>query len=271
MDYLVKVTHDLPDDNERFAILSYTSSTLINSGIVDDMLTDMAGSFTDLGSKLSAAHLKEGKNPLTSAIKLYHKTRLTCITSMHSGIEFYSTHEAPSLRQAGESLAELYERHFLNLPDKKRVTYTHAIQNFLEDVSDPLYVTTLDELNMSEKVALLSSSQAEFLSLTIQRAQDEELDDTPHVTTIRKEIHDVYDVLERHLFYKQYKGYDGYEELTKKLNGSIGEILTVAKSRHTHENSEHEIVNAEESDETTEVLEDIHDQLHEESLDEGDE
>ncbi len=78
----------------------------------------------------------------------------------------------------------------------------------------------------------------------------------------------MYDVLEHHLYYKQYKGEAGYEELIKKLNSRIGEILVSAKSRHTHELHEHELQQEEIEEQTFEELETIHEELHEDDVEE---
>lgn len=258
MNYLVKIPRKLPDDYERLAILTYITTTIDKFAIEDDVLSDLAETFTDLGTKLSNAMGKEAASPVTPNIKAAHQMRLECIVHFQSGLQFSEGHPNPEFREASVSLRNIYNKHFSNLPDKKRVTYSHAIKNFLSDLSTPGAAEALAKLNMTETITLLKTAQKEFLSFISQRVQGEEQDNTPHLKDARDNVHEIYDVLERHIFYKWFRKLSQYEDLINELNGGISEILVTAKSRHTHELHEEELEKAKEEL----SLKDLHDELH---------
>lgn len=256
---LVKVPHKLPDDFERLAIITVITGTIAKFALEDDQLTDLSLTFTEIETNLTKAVGHEERKPITQLIKDAHTTRLSCVGTFYRGILFYKDHPSEELRNAANALSDIYEEHFGNLPDKKRVTYTYAVKQFLKDLEPPVAKGAAEKLTLAETITKLATSQESLISLTARRIEQEEKDDTPLLKEARDEMHDIYDVLERHLFYMSYKKKIGYEELINELNGGISEILVTAKSRHTHEQNEEE----QERENEEPSLEDLQDELHE--------
>ncbi len=112
---------------------------------------------------------------------------------------------------------------------------------------------------MAEKIERLQEAQTNFTSFRKARAEDEKLDDTPHLKESRTNTRLLIDVLAHYLFFKQFTGHSESESLTGKLNATISDILTTARSRQTHENHESE----EPHSLIDEELQGIRDELHE--------
>ncbi len=266
MTTLIKIPHNLPDDNERLAILNYTGNTVLNSGFEDTHLMEVASTVLTSKEQLNQATTYESSHELTNEIHENNRLRIQCVDGFKKGITYFLEHEDSGKVLAAQKLEICYNKYFKNLPDRKRVTYTIAINNFLEALKNADYSAALDSLEMAEKIELLQQAQTNFTSNRKARAEDEKLDDTPHLRESRTNAHRLIDVLGNYLFFKQYTGHSEYEVLTEKLNATISDILTTARSRHTHENHENEELPSSIDEELQDIHDDLHDMEDEESI-----
>lgn len=256
MTPLVKIAHDLPDDYERRAILTYAISTITDSGIIDPYLTEITDSFKTVKESLDRVLNRESRSPFTKDIHQSHKSRLKQVRNIERGLNYYLNHHDVGKAKAAETISRMYDHCFKNLQDRKHATYTQVIDTFLTEAKSSEGITAFDELEMTEILDYLAIFQAKFLSSKKKRAQEETEGEHPLTVEVREEMHNMYDTLERHLYFKQHKGAAGYETLTKKINGSVTEILAVARARHTHENSERTVEDTIPETETPEETED---------------
>lgn len=229
------IKYDILDDHDRLAIITHTSGTLSTCGIADSILTNLAATFTDIDFRLDKAMNRETAHPLTGSINSSHKERLHLAKGILKGLEFFQDHEDAEKAETAAMVLEIFAKYLKKLPNKKKLTYTRAIQNFLEELEASPVFANLASILIAEKVTLLVEAQRHFIDYTRKRAEEEELESSESINDIRAEIHKIIDVLENHIFYQQYLGNTEYEDLTHKLNGRISEIMTIAKSRHSHE------------------------------------
>lgn len=235
MTHLINIPHLLPDDYDRLAILNYIPTAIEESGITDELLTDIALCSPEIAERLSAVIEKEKGNPLTPDVHSAHKSRLDHLKNIRKGLYYYIGHEEQERVDAAERLLTLYNKYLQNLPNRKRVTYTGAIDGFLHSLTEINAVDLQEKIDMTQKFTLLAQSQDSFVELTKERVRVEERDTTPVTQSTRDEMHCLYDTLLQHLIYKQYRAVPLYEELTEKLNTRISEIIAASKNSHRHD------------------------------------
>lgn len=120
-----------------------------------------------------------------------------------------------------------------------------GIKTFLEDLKDPYAEEAYAKILLEGKITKLTSTNDKLLLLIQTRAEAEELDESPNVLPTRDEVKELYNTLRSIINFNIYCEETAFEELAQKLNGRIGEIAAIAKSRNTHEQNEEENENEE--------------------------
>ncbi len=250
MTILIKIRYGVLDDRDRLDIIAHRVNTLSTLDSKEPIIQELFIAYADLLRKMGAAVTKSRSDELTKEIQRLDKLRKTIVEDIKKGLSYFITPDDP-----------------------KKQTLSAAIAQFLTSLENTKTLAAQEKIAMAGKITLLVTTQTSLDALTLERAENEEMDDTSLVSEMRAEMHQLGRTLEKVLTFKQMIGKSEYEELAHKLNGRIGEILATAKSRHTlevhdKEEMEEDMLLAEESvdSELLEDLEEIHEELHEDSL-----
>ncbi len=254
---LKNIIYSILSDRDRLDIIDHIIARLTEIAGIDTYLDKVRNTLISTRERLYAAVTKEHGSVYTKSILADNKLRKSIIAKLYGGLDFFIDDEDKDVADAAKLIFKSLIKYLKNLPDSKKRTFSAAIKNFLKEMSTPEAVAALEKIGFTKRVDQLQNTQDRMDQKLEQRAQDEEMDDTPTLLTARNEMRDMIDVLGAVLFHNVFLNEPGMEELVHKLNGRIGEIMTTAKALHTMEENGHLKDDGDESSDADDEIEEV--------------
>lgn len=246
MSKMKKISTRILSDSERLELLAHLILTLQQFGVEDSYITKMIAKLLGVQSKLDVAIHKSRASGLSVEIEELNTYRKKLLTDIRMGLRFVLREDDEDILRAAKDIEKLYKKSFDGMDLDKNSDLNAGIKTFLDYMEHPRSVESYEKILLSGKVVKLTATNNKFIQLIQSRAEAEELDDSPNLLPTRDELKLLYNSLLEIVNFNIYCGESDFEELAQKLNGRIGEIVAIAKSRNTHEQNEEEEEDVEE-------------------------
>lgn len=198
---------------------------------------------------LSNALQHERAHISSKEIKELRKMRYDCLKSLLRGIKDFANKPDKARSDSAKLLQTLWNRAFSGLNIKNNSEASAGTDIFLSLLDNSEAEAALEKLTFDIDREYLETTQSRIKLLVKSRSTDEEQDSGPRLHECSVEIGHLFTHVQEQVHMKVTMGDDIYEEIIVKLNGRIGEIMAVARARHTH--AENENRGSEEDDSTT--------------------
>lgn len=238
MTQMKKVPLRIFTDSERLELLAHIIVTLQQLGSEDSYIVRLIAKFLLIQTDLDDAVHKSRGSSLSDEIERLNALRKKLLTDIRMGLRFALRDEEEGILLPAQVIDGMYKQSFDNIDMDKSSDLNVGIKTFLEQVEQPRPLESCGKILLGGKVTKLRSTQESYLHMIQRRAESEELDDSPLLIPTRNEVLKLYNTLRVIVNFNIYCEESGFDELAQKLNGRIGEIAAIAKSRNTHETNE---------------------------------
>lgn len=234
-------------DREIESVITLVIKLLVESNLPSDIFAKLIGDLSQLLQKLQQAINKQRKNELTAEIRKADEERCLHFNTFVKGVEYYLTMTGTPRAEAAHLLEAVIEKYGKGLVRESDMVETVKIRSLIKDLTETERAAALETLSMSETIDTLNSSNEYFDILYLKRANSDAEDDTPTLTSLRKEVANAFYLLVYLINFLNRKEPDAYGGVAGDITEIIGNVMTVAKARqtrnsHEEENEEEEVV-----------------------------
>ncbi len=235
---------------ERLTLLDFFIE-ILKSYEVDERpeITELIAYIQKFYTNLANAIQHERTHQSSQKIKELRKQRQTSLYSLLRGIKIFAKKPDRSRNEDAKYLLTLWNKAFADLNINNSSEASAGTDILLSLLNNATAEAALVKLTFNIDRAYLQETQSYLKKLVENRAIDEEQDTQPRLQECAIEVGHLFTYVKEQLHMKVTMGDDIYQEIIVKLNGRIGEIMTIARSRHTH--AENDSPASQESDSIT--------------------
>ncbi len=137
------------------------------------------------------------------------------------------------IADAGKLIATICDEAFADFNLNSNTEESMGIKRFLERMSAPEAIEAADIIRIGDELEDLKSGNDSFNQLSIERTNSKASDTAPRLYPARRTLQRDIRALQQFLNFKIRKDSSFHGGITAQMNGSLSEIMAVAKSRET--------------------------------------